>query len=112
MNYLLDTDSCIGMIRATARKSLEKLGEHEAQRIFLSSIVNFELLSGAERSDRPAEELKKVEIFCRQFGFLPFDDACAAEAAKIRSFLEARGMKIGPYDTLIAATARFHDCTV
>lgn len=112
MNYLLDTDSCIGMIRATARKSLERLQTLAAYQVFLSSIVKFELLTGAERSQRPGEELNKVELFCRQFGLLPFDGSCAAEAAKIRAFLEPRGMKIGPYDTLIAGVARVHNLAV
>lgn len=36
---------------------------------------------------------------------LLFDDAAASRAARLRLALEQRGVKIGPLDTLIAATA-------
>jgi tRNA(fMet)-specific endonuclease VapC len=112
MNYLLDTNACIGMIRATARKSIAKAISLSSSQIFISSVVRFELLSGAERSARPLIERQKVENFCAQFNSLSFDDDCAEEAAKVRTELESLGTKIGPYDTLIAATARLHNLTV
>lgn len=39
---------------------------------------------------------------------LAFDGACAERAAALRRALEARGMPIGPNDTVIAATALRH----
>ena len=112
MNYLLDTNICIGMIRGTARKSIAKAVGLTSSQIHICSIVRFELLTGAERSARPAAERLKVENFCAQFPSVPFDDICADEAAQIRSNLEKRGLQIGPYDTLIAAIARARNLTV
>ena len=34
---------------------------------------------------------------------LPFDQAAAREAGRIRALLEAQGQMIGPYDVLLAA---------
>jgi tRNA(fMet)-specific endonuclease VapC len=43
---------------------------------------------------------------------LAFDSECAAQAARIRAELEARGTPIGPHDILIAATALRHQSTL
>ena len=112
MNYLLDTNICIGMIRGTARKSIAKALGLTSSQIHICSVVRFELLTGAERSAWPTIERFKVENFCAQFPSIPFDDVCADEAAKIRSDLESRGLKIGPYDTLIADIARVRNFIV
>jgi tRNA(fMet)-specific endonuclease VapC len=112
MKYLLDTNICIGMIRAIAQKSLAKAASLKASDIYISSIVRFELMTGAEKSTHKNREKAKVESFCYEFVPIVFDDLCADEASKIRSELEGRGVKIGPYDTLIAAVARAHGFTV
>jgi predicted nucleic acid-binding protein len=43
---------------------------------------------------------------------LAFDRECAAHAARIRVELETAGTPIGPYDTLIAATAVRYQATL
>ena len=43
---------------------------------------------------------------------LPFDDAVATVAARLRAKLEMLGTPIGPHDILIAATALAHGCTL
>jgi tRNA(fMet)-specific endonuclease VapC len=43
---------------------------------------------------------------------LPFDSACAVQAARIRVELEAAGTPIGAHDMLIAATALRHQATL
>ena len=112
MTYLLDTDTCIEMMRGNAQRAIAKAATTKASEICLSSIVRFELLTGARRSARPEAELQKVEIFSQKFMLLDFDDRCAAEAAWVRSELESRGSKIGPYDTLIAGVGRAYNLVV
>jgi predicted nucleic acid-binding protein len=36
---------------------------------------------------------------------LPFDPMAAMQSASVRAYLEARGLPIGPYDTLLAGQA-------
>lgn len=72
----------------------------------ISTIVLTELLVGAEKSNRPAENRREIDRFTGRLIVLPFDDAAAAHAAEIRANLERAGRGIGGYDTLIADHAR------
>lgn len=49
--------------------------------------------------------LAALAALLRPMQILPFDSECTAHAARIRAALEAAGTRIGPHDTLIAATA-------
>jgi tRNA(fMet)-specific endonuclease VapC len=46
------------------------------------------------------------------FQFLDFDELAAVHAGRIRAYLEPRGIKIGPMDTLLAAHALSIGATV
>ncbi len=78
------------------------------------AIVEYELRYGLLRmpSDSAAPRLAALEQLLRPMQLLPFDSDCAAQAARIRVELEAAGKPIGPYDTLIAATALRHQATL
>jgi len=105
LRYLLDTNLCIRVIRdrpATLRPRFNA----EASTLCISDVVLFELLYGAEKSARPAENRQVVERFAARLSVLPFDSDAAAHAAQIRSALERRGMAIGAYDVMIAGHAR------
>lgn len=70
------------------------------------SVVRAELLFGARASQRPAENLRRVEAFWRHLVSLPFDDEAADHAGEIRGRLKSLGKPIGPNDLLISAVAR------
>ena len=74
----------------------------------LSSVVKAELIYGARKSGRIADNLRVLEEFFGTVASLPFDDRCAEEYGLIRAELERAGTPIGPNDVLIAATARAH----
>ncbi len=59
-----------------------------------------------------APRLAALAQFLLPMQLLLFDSECAAQAARIRTELEAAGTPIGPYDTLIAATASRHHATL
>jgi len=96
-HILLDTDTCIEIIRGRPT-SLESYAEASFS---LSAITRFELQSGVRKrnnrklANRTASFLDSITCF-------PFDDAASEAAAKVRVELEAKGKKIGAYDTLIA----------
>ena len=105
LRYLLDTNLCIQLIRDRPRGLLPRFNA-EADTLCTSDVVLYELLYGAERSARPVEVRHEVERFAARLGVLPFDDEAAAHTAEIRATLERRGAVIGPYDLMIAGSAR------
>jgi tRNA(fMet)-specific endonuclease VapC len=102
---MLDTNHCIRVLRDRPA-GLRDRSNREADALCLSTIVLTELLVGAEKSARPAENRREINRFTARLAVLPFDDAAAAHAAEIRSDLEHRGQPIGGYDMLIAGHAR------
>jgi tRNA(fMet)-specific endonuclease VapC len=103
--YLLDTNACIRILNNSSSALITRLREHQPDEIALCSIVKSELLYGAQRSSRIAENLRVLDRFFEPFYSFPFDDSCVQTSGRIRSELERAGTPIGPYDLLIAATA-------
>ena len=104
LRWLLDTNLCIRVLRDRPAGLRERFNR-EADALCISTIVLTELLYGAEKSARPAENRRAVEQFAARLTLLPFDDAAAAHAANIRATLERQGLPIGGYDVLIAGHA-------
>lgn len=75
-------------------------------------MVRAELLYGAHRSSRLAENLRVLDRFFEPFHSLPFDDGCVQVYGRIRAELPCAGTAIGPYDLLIAVTAIANDRTL
>ena len=71
----------------------------------VSTISSYELHTGVAKCAAPAKEQAKVELLLKTIVQLPFDQAAAREAGRIRALLEAQGQMIGPYDVLLAAHA-------
>ena len=105
LRYLLDTTPCIRVIRGRPARLRPRFNA-EASGLCISDVVLYELLYGAERSARPAENWQTVERFAARLGVLPYDSHAAAHTADIRASLERRGLSIGAYDLMIAAHAR------
>lgn len=105
LRYLLDTNLCIRVLRDRP-VGLRVRFNTEASGLCMSDVVFYELLFGAEKSAKPAENRAAVEHFAARLSVLPFDSAAAAHAANIRAKLERRGASIGAYDLMIAGHAR------
>jgi len=106
--YLLDTNACIRILNGTSPVLVERLRFIPRTQVRLSSVVKAELLYGARKSGRIAENLRLLERFFETIASLPFDDRCAEEYGVLRNDLERAGTLIGPNDLLIAASARAH----
>ena len=102
---MLDTNLCIRALRDRPT-GLRARFNAEADGLCLSTVVLFELLHGAEKSARPAENRREVERFAGRLEVLAFDADAAAHAGEIRTVLERLGQVIGAYDLLIAGHAR------
>lgn len=105
LRYMLDTNLCIRVLRDRPPEIRSRFNA-EADGLCISTIVLTELLRGAAKSARPAENRMAVERFAARLEVLAFDDAAAAHAGDIRAELERRGRAIGGYDVLIAGHAR------
>ena len=104
MRYLLDTNTCICVMRSdpavVGRLSAVSPGD-----CAISTITSYELYTGVEKCSDPDRESTKVGALLHTVHTLPFDAAAAKEAARIRAVLESEGRPIGPYDVLLAGHA-------
>ncbi len=106
MTHLLDTNSCVDHLRGGhASNVTARLVAATPGSVVLCSVVVAELLYGAYRSAHQHQTLSQVQVFCRPFQSLPFDDRAADEYGRIRAHLAGLGTLIGPNDLLIASIA-------
>ena len=106
MTHLLDTNTCVGLLRSPGNRQIRKrLAAMDPADVALCSVVRAELVYGAYRSRAPAKTLAQLATFFTQFVSLPFDDGAADVYGQVRSALAAAGTPIGPNDLMIAAIA-------
>ncbi len=108
MNYLLDTNVCIGYLNGRNPAVRNRILRVSPPQIFVCAVVKAELFAGALKSQFPVRTLERQSKFLGLFSSLPFDDAAAEHYGRIRSYLEVRGEPIGPYDLQIASIAITH----
>ena len=115
MDYLLDTNVCIALIKNTdslVRGRFQKVARAGGM-LYVPSIVIFELSYGVANSTRIAFNTDRLEAFLSgRVNVLPFDDDDARAAGVIRADLEISGRIIGPYDLLIAGQALARQLTL
>jgi tRNA(fMet)-specific endonuclease VapC len=104
VTLLLDTDTCIGVLRQRPGM-VQRLSQVAPTDCAVSMVTVFELFCGLARALDPVKERQKVERFVSAIIELPLDRAGAEAAANIRAELERQGTPIGPYDLLIAGQA-------
>jgi len=104
VTHLLDTDSCIGVLRQRPGM-VQRLSQIAPTDCAVSMVTIYELFCGLAKALDPARERQKVERFIAAIIELPLDRAGAEAAAHIRGELERHGTPIGPYDLLIAGQA-------
>jgi tRNA(fMet)-specific endonuclease VapC len=105
--YVLDSNTLIYFFKGMGAVS-DHLLATPPQDIGLPAIVLFELEVGIALSARPEKRTTQLRDLIAVVKVLPFGDAEARKAAVIRVDLGQRGLLIGPYDLLIAATALAH----
>ena len=104
--------SLVGKEGDVIRRQLERFRQTHPSQLRLCSVVKSELIYGARKSHRVADNLRLLTTFFGPLQSLPFDDSCAAVAGAIRAELARSGQPIGPNDSLIAATAVNFKCTL
>lgn len=112
MQYLLDTNICIYLIKKRPPWVLERFREHSPQDVGISTITLFELQYGVEKSQFRQRSEDALAKFLLPLNLMDLDRFAAEEAAVIRAQLEKKGITIGPYDLLIAGLARSRNLTL
>lgn len=105
MQYLLDTNICIYLIKQKPPKVLERFSNLALSDIGISSITVAELEYGVYKSQQQEKNRSALMQFLIPLEIIEFDQAAATVYGKIRSDLESRGLVIGAMDMLIAAHA-------
>lgn len=109
---LLDTDTCIHLLRARDATAGNRLESHNPEHVGLSVITLAELMYGAECSQYPERNRDAVLRFASSFQVVPFTADDTGYFGLIRATLRRNGTPIGPYDLQIAAQCLRLDATL
>lgn len=105
MRYLLDTNTCIFIIKCRptiVRQRLEKVAVGD---VGVSTVTISELEFGVAKSSRPDQNRIALEKFLLPLEILSYDRKAAARYGDLRCHLESCGTPIGSMDLMIAAHA-------
>jgi tRNA(fMet)-specific endonuclease VapC len=105
MNYLLDTNICVYVVKRQPPQVLHKFQTLAAGTVGISSISVAELQFGVARSRNPGQNQQALDLVLTSLVVIPFDHAAAVIYGDLRTHLDRRGTPIGQFDTLIAAHA-------
>ena len=112
MEYILDTNICIYIIKRKPAIVLEKFKKFPLGSIGISAITLAELQFGIHKSSNPEKNLSALNQFIIPLEIIHFDYNATIEYGIIRAELEKKGTPIGPLDTLIGAHAKSLDLTL
>jgi tRNA(fMet)-specific endonuclease VapC len=110
--YLLDTSTCVALIRNRSPEALERLTACAVGEVGISTIVVAELEYGVAKSKYGRLARQRLDGFLAPLQIIAFDDTAAALYGPLRAALEMQGEMIGPLDLLIAAQGLAVNATV
>lgn len=105
MNYLLDTNICIFLIKRKPSSVLARIAQHPLDELGISAVTVSELRYGVEKSSRPQRNHAALNAFLAPLVISDFNAAAAECYGEVRAELERVGTPIGPLDMMIAAHA-------
>jgi len=109
--YMLDTNTCIYLIKKKTENILNKLKQHKENGIYISSITLAELEFGIANADSQYKERNRIALMSFQtiIDVKSFDTNAAIEYGLIKKELKEKNSLIGAFDMLIAAQAKSLD---
>ena len=105
MKLMLDTNTCIALIKRKLPQVLQKLDEYQVGDICISSITLAELRYGVAKSQHQEKNQSALNESILPLEVAAFDEAATECYGKVRAALEKQGTPIGPLDTMIGAHA-------
>ena len=110
MKYMLDTNTCIYIIKKKPLDVIERFNKIEISQVGISSITLSELLYGVSKSSKPEQNQMALAQFVAPLEILAYGDEAVQYYGRIRAFLEKQGTPVGSLDMLIAAHTLSLDC--
>jgi tRNA(fMet)-specific endonuclease VapC len=105
MRFMLDTDSCIALIKRKPGNMLDKLTSYAPGDVGLSTVTLAELRYGVAKSAQKETNAGALDEFLLPLEIADFGEAAADAYGEVRAALEKAGTPIGPLDTQIGAHA-------
>jgi tRNA(fMet)-specific endonuclease VapC len=105
MRWMLDTDTCIAIIKRKPESALKKLRGKQIGQVGISSVTLAELSFGASKSTKPKESHDALKQFLLALDVAEFGFDAAMHYGDVRAALSKTGAPIGPLGTLIASHA-------
>ncbi len=105
MKFMLDTNTCIYIIKQKPPKALKHFKAYSVGEIGISSITLAELRFGVEKSQHVRRNQEALDAFILPLEIADFDEKAAKAYGEIRAALEKAGDPIGSMDMLIGAHA-------
>ncbi len=105
MIVMLDTNTCIALIKRKPVHALHKFSEYQVGDIGISAVTLAELRYGVSKSQHQAKNQAALDEFVLPLEVAAFDEQATVAYGVLRAALEKKGAPIGPLDTMIAAHA-------
>lgn len=105
MKFMLDTNTCIYIIKQKSAKTLKRFYSHDVGDIGISSITLAELHYGVSKSQHVQQNRQALAEFILPLEIADFDEKAAKTYGDIRAALEKAGTPISSMDMLIGAHA-------
>jgi tRNA(fMet)-specific endonuclease VapC len=112
MMFILDTNTCIYLIKQKSRNLLKRFNNHSVGDIGISSITLAELQYGVAKSLYVDKNREALAEFILPLEIADFDEKAAESYGTVRTGLEKAGKPVGSMDMLIGAHALSLDVTV
>ena len=112
MRYMLDTDVCVTLLRQKSPELRNKIKSFKPETLGISVITLAELQYGIQKGQRQKLAQESLAKVLAPFKVVDFNHEAAIIYGQIRADLERVGERIGPYDLLIAAHAKFLGVTL
>jgi tRNA(fMet)-specific endonuclease VapC len=105
MIVMLDTNTCIALIKRKPDHALKRFSEYQVGDIGISAVTLAELRYGVSKSQHQPRNQTALDEFILPLEIAAFDEQATSAYGELRAALEKQGTPIGPLDTMIAAHA-------
>ena len=105
MKLMLDTDTCIAIIKRKPPQALKRFNAYKVGEIGISWVTLAELEFGVARSQHPEENRAALDEFVLPLEIADLDREAAGVYGRVRAALEKNGTPIGSSDMMIGAHA-------
>jgi len=106
MKYVLDTNTCIYIMKVKPQGVLTHFKRVSKSSICISIITHAELLYGLNKSKQKSKNKQVLDDFVKHLDVLDWGSKAAEHYAVIRAHLEKKGTIIGNMGLMIAAHTR------